>query len=78
MAAAIDQGLKTDSDEVQVIIHRHYQMISRFYDPSKEVYIGLTELYAEHPDFRKFFDVYHPRMIEFIGEAMRFYANKNL
>ena len=38
----------------------------------------LSELYAQHPDFKKFFDVYHPKMIEFIGEAMRFYANKNL
>jgi len=42
------------------------------------MYIGLSELYAQHPDFKKFFDVYHPKMIEFIGEAMRFYANKNL
>lgn len=78
LVKAIEQGLKPDSDEVQAIIQRHYQMTERFYDVSKEVYIGLTELYAEHPDFKKFFDVYHPKMIEFIGEAMRFYANKNL
>jgi len=78
LAKAIEQGLKPDSDEVQAIIQRHYQMVERFYDASKKVYIGLTELYAQHPDFKKFFDVYHPKMIEFIGEAMRFYANKNL
>lgn len=78
LAGAIVQQLAYDSDEVQAIIHRHYQMVERFYDVTKEVYIGLTDLYAQHPDFKKFFDVYHPDMIEFIGKAMRFYANKNL
>lgn len=78
LAKAINQGLKPDSDEVQKIIHRHYQMIERFYNPSKEVYIGLTELYAQHPDFKQFFEVYHPKMIEFISAAMQLYAHKNL
>lgn len=78
LALAIDNGLNPESLEVQAIIHRHFQMIARFYEPTKEVYIGLTSLYAEHPDFKKFFDVYHPNMIEFIGAAMKFYANKNL
>jgi len=78
LAQAIEQGLSPTSMEVQAIIHRHYLMISRFYDASKAVYIGLTELYAQHPDFKKFFDVYHPKMIEFISEAMCFYANQNL
>ena len=74
----INQGASPLSPEVQAIIHRHYLMISRFYHPTKTLYIGLTQLYAEHPDFRKFFDVYHPKMIEFISEAMCFYANLNL
>jgi len=78
LAGAIEQGLKPDSSEVQTIIEQHYQMTQKFYDVSKEVYIGLTDLYAEHPDFKKFFDVYHPKMIKFIGAAMRYYANKNL
>lgn len=78
LAQAIDQGLAPDSDDVQAIIHRHYQMVERFYDTTKEVYIGLTQLYVQHPDFKKFFDVYHPKMIEFLREAMRFYANKHL
>lgn len=78
LAKAIDQGLSIDCDEVQAIIHRHYQMIERFYEPNKEIYIGLTELYVQHPDFKKFFDVYHPDMIAFIGAAIRCYANKNL
>jgi MerR family transcriptional regulator, thiopeptide resistance regulator len=78
LAHAIDEGLSPESDEVQAIIAQHYQLQNRFYEVSKEVYIGLTELYAQHPDFKKFFDAYHPRMIEYIGKAMRYYADKNL
>jgi DNA-binding transcriptional MerR regulator len=78
LAEVIEQGAKADSDAVQAIIHRHCQLQGRFHEVTKNMYIGLSELYAQHPDFKKFFDVYHPKMIEFIGEAMRFYANKNL
>jgi DNA-binding transcriptional MerR regulator len=78
LAVAIDKGLSPESDEVQVIIQRHYRMVNSFYDATQELYIGLTQLYSEHPDFKKFFDVYHPKMIEFIGKAMKFYAHKNL
>lgn len=78
LAESINKELSPESNEVQIIIQRHYQMIECFYQPSKEVYIGLTQLYSEHPDFRKFFNAYHPTMIEFIGKAMTHYANKNL
>lgn len=78
LAVMIEQGLKPSSSEVQKLIQAHYELQNRFYDLTKEVYIGLTKLYAEHPDFRKFFDVYHPDMVEFLGEAIRFYAEQNL
>lgn len=78
LADAINSNLSPESDEVQKIIHRHYEVQNRFYDLTKEVYIGLTDLYAQHPDFKKFFDAYHPKMIEYIGKAMRHYADTNL
>ena len=78
LAEAIEQKAKADSDVVQAIIHRHCQLQKHFHEVTKNMYIGLSELYAQHPDFNKFFDAYHPKLIEFIGEAMRFYANKNL
>jgi len=78
LASAIEQGLSANSDEVQAIIQRHYEITQRFYDVSRQVYTGLADLYVQHPDFKKFFDAYHPKMIVFIGEAMRFYADKNL
>lgn len=78
LAKAITAGLSPESDEVQEIIQQHYTLQNRFFDLTKEVYIGLSQLYSDHPDFGKFFEVYHPKMIEYIGKAMRFYAEKNL
>lgn len=75
---AINSNLAPESEEVQKIIQLHYELQNRFYDLTQEVYIGLADLYAQHPDFKKFFDVYHPKMIEYIGKAMRYYAEKNL
>ena len=53
-------------------------MQNRFYDLTKEIYIGLTDLYSGHPDFKKYFDEYHPEMIEYISKAIKYYAERNL
>ena len=78
LEVCIDKDLNPKSEEVQALIHKHYQMIERFYDASKDVYMGLAQLYCEHPDFKKYFEAHHPKMAEFIAEAMRVYAHKNL
>lgn len=78
LAEAIHNALLPESDEVQALIQQHHALQSQFYEMTKEVYIGLTDIYAQHPDFRTFLQTYHPQMIEFLGTAMRFYANKNL
>lgn len=78
LEVCINEGLTPRSDEVQAIVHKHYHMIERFYDVSKDVYMGLAQLYCEHPDFRKYYEAHHPKMAEFLAEAMRVYAQKNL
>lgn len=78
LAEAIERGMEPESDAVQAIIEQHFQFQNRFYEVTKGVYIGLTELYSGHPDFKKFFDVYHPDMIDYLSRAMRYYAEENL
>ncbi len=73
----MEKGLGTRSDEVQDLIHNHYQMLARIQNASKDVYLAYSQLYCEHPDFKKCFES-HPGLAEFIAEAMRFYAHKNL
>lgn len=75
---SIDAGLTPESDPVQALIVRHHNLQGRFHEVTQAVYIGLSDLYAQHPDFKKHFDPYHPGLIPFIQKAIRFYAHKHL
>ena len=75
---ALEHGLKADSAKVQALVARHYAWITKFWTPDEESYVGLGQLYVEHPDFRKYYEAYHPELAEFLAEAMRVYANKKL
>ena len=77
IAPLIDSSLPTSS-EVQALIARHCSIGSRFYPPSQKAYIGLALFYNENPDMKAFHNAYHPKMVEFLGEAIFFYANRNL
>lgn len=77
-ADLLKQGKGPRDEQMQALIEQHCQMLGRFYDVSKDVYVGLSQLYTEHPDFRKFFDRVHPELVQFFAEAMRVYAHQNL
>ena len=64
--------------EVQELIARHHAMIEQFYPASADVYRGLGQLYAEHAEFRKFYDKYRPGLSDFLKEAMAYYADHAL
>ncbi|PZD94999.1 MerR family transcriptional regulator [Paenibacillus sambharensis] len=70
----LEQGLQPSEEEVQKLVKQHYDVVSRFYDPSPEMYSGLGDLYVEHPDFRKLYDSYHPRLADYMRQAMRLFA----
>jgi DNA-binding transcriptional MerR regulator len=78
LVKCIQEGLAPESEPVQEIINRHYHLIERFYEVDKELYVGLAQLYADHPDFRNMYDSYHPELVDFLGEAMRVYAKMHL
>ncbi len=52
--------------------------MSRFYAPSREAYVGTALFYADNPDMKSFHNAYHPRMVEFLGEAIHAYAHSHL
>ncbi|MCH9631648.1 MAG: HTH-type transcriptional activator mta [Chlamydiia bacterium] len=78
LTRAIKDRLSEDADLVQILVKRHYQLVSRFYDPTKELYLGLAEVYTEHPDFKKMFDDFDPRLAGFLKAAIKVFAEKNL
>ncbi len=78
LSSKLEAGLSPNSSEVQALMKRHYNMIKKFYTPSKKVYIGLGELYKDHKDFRKLYDGYHPKLAEFIADSMKVFAENEL
>ncbi|MFY0577412.1 hypothetical protein ACN28S_26570 [Cystobacter fuscus] len=40
--------------------------------------MGTALFYAENAAMKAFHDAYHPRLVEFLGEAMFVYAHREL
>jgi DNA-binding transcriptional MerR regulator len=78
LITAIEQNLLPTSSEVQIIIGKHYQIVSQFWIPNKAAYVNLGGVYCEYDDYRKMYDRYHPKLAEFLAESMKNYAEKNL
>lgn len=78
LVSAINQNLDPSSSEVQKIIKKHYQMTTLFWTPNRESYIGLSQLYGSHPDFVKFYENIHPKLLQFLAEGMRVFAKRKL
>jgi len=78
LALAINKKLKPSSKEVQTLIKQHYQMTTIFWTPTKATYIGLSQFYCSHPDFVKFYEDIHPQLLDYLIEAMRIFAEREL
>ncbi|WP_019813113.1 MerR family transcriptional regulator [Saccharomonospora saliphila] len=79
-AAFVDahaRGLAATSDEVQAITGRHYDWVSAGWQgrrPSAEEFTGLGQLYVADPRFA----ANYPDSAEFVRDAMRVYAERQL
>ena len=78
LAKAMSDGLKVDSDEVQQLIQQHYDWINNFWTPTKETYLNLAHLYLDHPDYRDFYNRSYPNLVNFVVEAITYYAQHHL
>ena len=74
---AIEDGKPVDHKSVQTTMKKHYQWLSQSWTPSKEKYLGLSELY-QSDGFAEFFTQRHPKLLSFIVQAMKVYAEKSL
>ncbi len=62
---------------VQALMRKHYTWLELTWTPNKESYIGLTHLY-QTPEFRKFYDDRHPKLLGFFIEAMKIFSEREL
>lgn len=77
LARMMKNRRSTNSSEVQNVIHRHYQWLKKFWIPNKETYIGHAE-FIRQSELRKAYEVFHPKLPEFIAEAIQEYAKYEL
>lgn len=61
--------------EVQVLIARQHAWIENFYAAPADLFRNLGDMYANHPEFRAFYDQYGIGLAEFMRDAMRLYAD---
>jgi hypothetical protein len=73
MAGLMDR--EPDDPEVQALVARHHAWIEHFYPASADVFRGLGQGYASHPDFRATYDRYRPDLADFMAAAMACYAD---
>lgn len=78
LVLCLENELKPDSSRVQQIIQKHHALTDKMHRASQEVYKAMAKLYQEHPAFRKQLDPFHPKLAEFMSEAMEIFADRHL
>jgi len=66
------------SPAIQALMATHFAIVSRFYAPSREAYLGTALFYADNADMKAFHNTYHPRLVEFLGDAVYTYAQQSM
>jgi DNA-binding transcriptional MerR regulator len=77
-AAALGGGAAVDSAPVQALAARQYAWVSRAWKPNRTAFIGLGQMYVDHPDFRATYEAVKPGLAEYLRDAMKVYAEKSL
>jgi len=79
IAKLIAKNAKPESEDVQALIQKHYELQSNFFNLTHDAYLALIQMYEDDDaTIKTFFEAYHPKMQKFICEAMRHYATKIL
>ena len=80
LASAVTDGLPADSEPVQALIRRHHAWVGRMWGrtPGRDGYVGLTQTYAGHPDFVARYEARATGLTEYLGQAMRAFAEREL
>lgn len=74
LAEAMELG--AGSEPVQLLVERWRKNMDHFWTPSLEQLQGLALLYSADLRFKDNFDKIHPRLAEFMAEAVRIYVEK--
>ncbi len=80
LAASLGQGLPASSEPVQALMRRHHAWVAAAWNrkPARDAYVGLGQLYQDHPDFRARYEGRVAGLTDYLTEAMRVFAEREL
>ena len=80
MAKALADGLPADCEAVTALMRRHHAWVAASWNgqPKRDAYVGLGQLYVEHPDFHARYEARQAGLAEYLAEAMRSFAEREL
>ncbi|MGE0838305.1 MerR family transcriptional regulator [Pseudonocardia sp.] len=78
VAELMRAGTPVGDAAVQEAVARHHAWVRRFWEPDRQAYIGLGELYVDDPRFTASIDRTAPGLAVFLRDAMRVYAEREL
>jgi DNA-binding transcriptional MerR regulator len=74
----IEAGTAPGDPRAVELMDRQYRAVCAFWTPNRASFTGLGRMYADSPEFRARYDAKHPRLAEFLAEAMAAYADQRL
>jgi predicted lipid-binding transport protein (Tim44 family) len=78
MADRMANGAATTDEDVQALIARHYEFVSRFWKPNREAYISLAMSYILPSPYRDSYESVSAGLGKFHYDAIVEWATKNL
>lgn len=80
MAKALADGLPADSAAVGELMRKRHRWVARAWkrEPTAEAFAGLGRLYQDHPDFRARYEGLQAGLTDYLAEAMRVFAEREL
>ncbi len=78
LAALFTSGATPSDPEVQAQISNHYRWVDLWWQPNRESYIGLGEMYVQDQRFAQNYETLATGLAAFVRDAMRLYAQANL
>lgn len=81
MVKAMADGLPAAGEAVQTLMRGHCAWIGRAWGmapPSRQAYLGLSEIYQEQPTFRQRYEALAPGLTDYLATAMEAYADREL
>lgn len=73
----LENDYASASPEVQKLIGKHYELIKKFWTPTKESYAGHADFIIE-TELKNFYNAYHPKLAQFLADGIKIFADENL